>query len=191
MVRPISKWKPNPPTETWKRTRKWKYYVPVSQKEALKEYKIRLETNTLGDVSNIPKAYVDLFLATSDKQYKKIQKAGRFHDLAKIDLVKLFLGMNYLGEAQIKFISNRVQNAIVKYAENRAPSVIIFEQYEAAVAMRLTKDGYIADKMVFKNEEKLSIEEIEARTELVNRMIENINATNRFMFEKRLKGQSE
>jgi len=37
----------------------------------------------------------------------------------------------------------------------------------------------------------LSVEEIDARTELVNRMIENINATNRFMFEKRLKGQSE
>jgi len=67
MVRPKTGWKPKPVTDSYKRTKDWKYYIPVEQKLAQKEYKIRLSKGELGDLKSLPQSYIDLLLNTSQK----------------------------------------------------------------------------------------------------------------------------
>jgi hypothetical protein len=189
LTRPESKWKPNPVTESYKRTKKWKYYLPIEYSNAKKEYKKRLKNKQLGDIKSIPPSYIKLFLKTDDKQYKKLLEQGKYVEIAKVDLVKLMLGAGYLGETQIDFIKSRVLLAIKKYNAKQMPTVLIFDEYQAAVAMRLDEDGYYPEKMVFQNEDKLSPEEISQRESIIRGIISLINEKNKMSFRARLQEQ--
>jgi len=186
MKRPESNWKPDPITESYKRTRKWDYYVPVNQRLAQKEYKIRKEKGQLGDIKNLPPDFVNLFLETNNREYRKMKENGQDHDLAKIDLVKIFLGANYLGDAQITYISSSVQNAVKNYTLNQIPSVLIFDEYDAAVAMRLGKQGYDIHKIAFREGASVTVEEARQRTEIIKELVAKINNYNNQAFQKRL-----
>jgi hypothetical protein len=186
MVRPESNWKPKPVTDSYKRTKSWEYYVPFNQKDAQKEYKNRLTNKNLGDLSSLPEDYISLFLNTSQKEYNSLLKKEEFKKIAKIDLVKVILGANYLGEAQITYISNAVLEAVLTYSSNRLPSIIIFDEYDAAAAMSLNADGYKIDKIVYKPGLNLSEKEEALRLEEINRIISKINEYNLSSFKKRL-----
>lgn len=186
LCRPENRWKPNPVTDTYKRTKKWKYFVPVTQKQAQREYKIRLKRNQLGDLKSIPSSYTDLLLNTSEREYQKMIVKGDYKSVAKIDLVKLMLGSPYLGEEQILYIKNRVLTSIDMYYKKRVPSILIFDTYEAAVAMTLDGLGYKASKIVFKNQEMLSEDEIKHRSLIINGIIALINESNTKAFKNRL-----
>jgi hypothetical protein len=188
LKRPESSWKPNPMTESFKRTHKWTYYAPVLQKEAKKEYKIRKKKNQLGDLKSIPQTYIDLMLNTSDKEYIKLLEKRNFSQLARIDLVKLMLGAPYMSETQIDFINSRVMQSIANYNKRRMPTVLIFDKYDAAVAMTLDGLGYKAEKIVYKNEQNLSAEEIRQRTIIINGIIALINEQNSKAFKENLQG---
>jgi hypothetical protein len=187
MKRPETDWKPDPVTESWKRTHKWEYYIPVLQKNAIKEYKLRKKNNELGDLKSIPASYINLFLSTSDKEYSDFQSTGNFNEIAKIDLIKVLLGANYLGEDQIKYVSNAVLNAVKGYSSSNLPSVLIFDEFEAAAAMSLDAGGYKLESIVFRSSAELSQAEMETRKEEVSKIIETINAYNKAAFQKRLK----
>ncbi len=186
LERPKSNWKPKPVTDTWKRTHKWKYYVPIEHSNAVKEFKIRKKHKQLTDIESLPKNYVTLFLKTNDKQYKKLLKKGDFRSAAKIDLIKLFLGSPYLGEAQIEYIKSKVLQAIYNYNAQHKPSVLIFDKYDAAVAVTLDGLGYKAKKIVFRDQESLSPEQIIQRTNIVLGLIELINVANNEAFKKHM-----
>ena len=186
MKRPDTKWKPDPVTESYKRTRKWKYYVPVEQKRAKKEYNLRKSSNELGDIKSIPPEYINLFLNTSEKEYNSLKEKGQTKTTAKIDLVKLFLGTNYLGEAQITYISSAVLKAIKNYNVNQLPSVIVFDQFDAAAIMTLDQDGYKIGKIVFKSSDNLDEETMNQRKKQIAEIITNINNYNKNSFQKRL-----
>lgn len=186
MERPKTNWKPNPITETYKRTRKWKFYIPVYQKLAIKEYKTRLKNNELGDLKNIPESFIELFLNTSQKEYEKLFEEGKTNITAKIDLVKILLGANYLGEVQIKYIRRAVINAAKIYSANQLPSVIVFDEYNAAAVMTLDEDGYHINQLVFSSKENLKEEEKKQREELIQNIISDINIYNNNSFRKRL-----
>jgi len=181
-----SNWKPNPMTETWKRTHKWKYCIPIEYKYALKEYHIRKKQGQLGDLKSIPQQYIDLFLKTSDKKVKKLEKKGDFKTIAKINLVKLMLGAPYLSEPQIEFIRSRVLLAISNYNMKNKPSVLIFDKYNAAVAVTMDGLGYKAKKIVFKDEYSYSPEEIFQRTNIILGLIELINYSNAKAFKQKI-----
>lgn len=186
MVRPESNWKPKPVTDSYKKTKSWEYYVPFNQKEAQKEYKNRLDNNNLGDLSSLPEDYISLFLNTNQKAYNNLWKEEDFKKIAKIDLVKIILGANYLGEAQITYISNAVLEAVLTYSSNRLPSIIIFDEYDAAAAMSLNANGYKIDHIVYKPGLNLSEEEESLRLQEINRIINKINEYNLNSFKKRL-----
>ena len=188
LKKPQSNWKPNPMTQSFKRTHKWTYFAPVEQKFAKKEYKIRKKNNQLGDLQSIPQAYIDLMLNTSEKEYKKMQERHEYSKLARIDLVKLILGTPYLSEVQIDYIKSRVLLAIRNYNAYRMPTVLIFDKYDAAVAMSLDGMGYKAEKIVYKDETNLSSEEIKQRTVIINGIIALINESNKKAFQERLNG---
>ncbi len=187
MKRPETKWKPDPVTETYKRTKKWDYYVPVNQKDAQKEYKARLKHNQLGDLQNIPESFITIFTETTNREYERLKEEGKTNQLAKIDLVKLMLGVNYLSEVQITYIRNSVLKAVKKYSVNKLPSVIIFENYEAAAAMSLNEKGYQIEQIVFSNKANLKEEEASQREGEIRKIIAEINDYNQKAFEKRLK----
>lgn len=186
LMRPESKWKPKPMTQTYKRTHKWKYYFPIEQKYAQKEFRIRKKFNQLGDLLSIPQGYIDLMMKTSESEYQEMIKKREFHKIACIDLIKLMLGAPYLSETQINYIKSRVMQAITKYNANRMPTVLVFDKYQAAVAMSLDELGYKAEKIVFLNEDKLSDEEIYQRTIVIRGIIALINETNKKAFQERL-----
>jgi hypothetical protein len=186
LMRPESKWKPKPMTQTFKRTRKWKYYLPVEQKYAQKEFKVRKKNNQLGDLSSIPQAYIDLMMSTSESEYQDLIRKKEFHKVACIDLIKLMLGSPYLSEAQINYIKSRVMLAVTKYNARRMPTVLVFDKYDAAVAMSLEEQGYKAEKIVFRNQDKLSNEEIYQRTLIIRGIIALINEANKKAFQERL-----
>ncbi len=186
MKRPESKWKPNPVTESYKRTKKWDYYVPVNHRLALKEYKIRKEEGSLGDLQDVPEEFIQLFLDTSPYKYRKMRDNGDRKQLAKIDLVKLLLGAKYLGKAQIKYIKGMVLRSFNEYTENQLPSVIILDNYQAAVAMNLNTKGYEVEKIVFANQKEMTPFEIESKTARIKGLIDHINQVNKEMFERKL-----
>ena len=142
MKRPESNWKPNPMTESYKRTKKWQYYVPVDQKLAIKEYKNKEKNNELGHLNDIPKEFIDLFLSTNQKLYDRLKQIHKSRAKARIALVKILVGANYLGETQIKYLKSMVIKEMVDYADEQVPSVIIFYNFNEAVDMICTEAGY-------------------------------------------------
>ena len=187
MKRPESDWKPKPMTESYKRTRKWEYYVPVDQKLAIKEYNIKKKNNELGHLNDVPKAFVELFLNTSQKEYEQLKQIKRSRAQAHIDMVKILVGANYLGETQIKYIKSMVLKAFTNYADDQLPSVIIFDNFNAAVAMSLNEAGYQVEKIVFADERFISIETRMERIEQINLIVNQINIVNKEIFQQKLK----
>jgi hypothetical protein len=186
MKRPESNWKPKPMTESYKRTRKWQYYVPVSQKNAIKEYKIKAKNNELKDLQTVPGDFIQLFLETKDKEYQELKDKNEIEKLAKIDLIKILLATNYLGETQIKYIKNRVLKAMSRYSVNQLPSVIILDDFNAAVAMTLDEGGYSIKKIVFRDQNSISQQETQERRKTINALINEINEVNKEVFQKSL-----
>jgi len=187
MKRPESKWKPKPMTESYKRTRKWEHYVPVNQKYAIREYKKKKSNNNLGNLRDIPEDFIQLFLNTKNSDYDAMSKNPLKKDKAKIDLIKILLGANYLGEAQIKYIKSMVLKSMAQYAENKLPSVIIFDNFNAAVAMSLNEKGYQVEKVVFADEKYISMEMQLDRTEKIKTIVNQINEVNKEVFQQKLK----
>ncbi|MCD4833498.1 MAG: hypothetical protein K8R31_06860 [Bacteroidales bacterium] len=187
MKRPESNWKPKPMTESYKRTKKWKYYVPVDQKLAIKEYKIKKSNNNLAHLNDVPQEFIDLFLKTNQSAYEQLKMNNRKRDKAKIDMVKILVGANYLGETQIKYIKSMVLKAFAQYADDQLPSVIIFDNFNAAVAMSLNEVGYQIDKIVFIDERFISIETRSERVNQINSIVNQINKVNKEVFQQKLK----
>ncbi len=187
MKRPETNWKPKPKTESYKRTKKWDYYVPVNQRYARKEYKIKKQKGELENLKDMPEEFVTLFLETNNWEYKRMKKKEEKKKLAKIDLIKLLVGANYLGKAQIEYIKTMVMKAINDYAKNELPSVIIFSNFNAAVAMSLDEQGYQVEKIVFNDEEEISEELKQDRSRKIRAIVDNINQVNKAVFQERLK----
>lgn len=186
MKRPETKWKPKPVTESYKRTRKWEYYAPINQKYAIKEYKKKKELNQLGDLNNLPESMIESFLATKNKDYRKLKEENKLHHLAKIDLVKLMIGASYLGEPQITYIRSAVLNAVKQYSASKLPTVIVFDEYDAAAAMSLNELGYQIEDIVFRASNDLTNIEIEKRKTEISTIISEINEYNHQSFKNRL-----
>lgn len=186
LTRPTTKWKPKPTTPTYKRTRKWAYCYPNTQQLAHKEYKYRLKHDDLKDLQGVPQSFINLFLTTSQADYEKMLANRRMREVAQIDLVRLLLGAKYLSEDQIRYISSRVLMAVLKYNVNTMPSVIIFDDYNAAVALSLGVNGYKIDKIVYSDGEVISGTELEGRTQLIEALIKRINEANERVFRKKL-----
>ncbi len=186
MKRPDSKWKPKPMTESFKRTKHWDFYVPVSQTNAIKEYKARKAEGAVNDINSLPAEYIDLFLHTSQKEYDELRRSGDKKTVAQIDLIKVLLGSNYLGEAQITYISNMVLSAVRSYSTNMLPTVVIFDEFDAAAVMSLDADGYNLEKVVFRSESDLRQDVIQARRDQIETIVDEINDYNQNSFKKRL-----
>lgn len=187
MKRPESNWKPKPMTESYKRTKKWEYYVPVNQKNAIKEYKLKKKKNELGHLNDIPQEFIELFLNASQKQYEQLDQIYKSRAKARIDLVKILVGANYLGETQIKYIKSMVLKAMVDYSDDQLPSVIIFDNFNAAVAMSLNETGYQVDKIVFADERFISLETRMQRINQIHLIVQQINEVNKQVFQQKLK----
>ena len=186
MQRIRTKWKPNPVTDSYLRTKKWKYYTPVHQKEAEKEYELRKELNELGDLKSIPPAFIELMRSTSERDYRKLTEKGELNKSAKIDLVKLMMGANFLGEVQIIYIRNAVLKAVRNYAANKLPSLIIFDEFDAAAVMTLVPEGYQIEAVVFRASSEITELEKQDRTSKMIDIISKINSYNHNSFIKRL-----
>ena len=186
MKRPETSWKPDPVTETWKRTHKWEYYIPVNQKLAIKEYKIRAKSDELGDLENLPPKYLENFLSTSESEYWNLKAEGDMKTIAQLDLVKVLMGANFLGKAQISYVSNAVMNALQNYSASKLPSVLIFDEFDAAAAMTLDMDGYQLESIVFRSSAELSEDDIAERQIEIAGIIMTINEYNKESFRKRL-----
>ena len=185
--RPESNWKPKPMTESYRRTKNWKYYFPDNQKLAQKEYLTKQKNGELGDMQLLPKSFIDLFLGTNQKQYEQLKADGETNKVAIIDMIRLLVSANYLGLDQISLIQGAVSRSIMKYSMNSLPSVIIFDDFGAAVAMTLDHEGYKIDNVVFSQQETLSADEIEQRMQLMQGVIRQVNAINKKLFERNLK----
>lgn len=187
LQRPNSNWKPNPMTESYKRTHKWKYFTPVTQKEAIKEYKIKQKKGELGHLQYLPQKFIDLFLNTSDAELKKMIENGDRKSVARLDLIKVLLGSNYLGKSQIRYMKSSVLRSVMNFSRNKLPSVIIFDDYNAAVALTLDETGYHIESMVFNDEDKVSLDDIHIRRKTIEQIITNINEVNMELFRDKLK----
>lgn len=185
--RPESNWKPKPMTESYRRTKNWKYYFPDNQKLAQKEYLTKQKNGELGDMQLLPKSFIDLFLGTNQKQYEQLKADGETNKVAIIDMIRLLVSANYLGLDQISLIQGAVSRSIMKYSMNSLPSVIIFDDFGAAVAMTLDHEGYKIDNVVFNQQETLSADEIDQRMQLMQGVIRQVNAINKKLFERNLK----
>lgn len=186
MQRIRTKWKPDPVTDSYLRTKKWKYYTPVLQKEAIKEYELRKVRNELGDLKSIPPAYLELMCTTSERDYRKLIEKGELNKASKIDLVKLMMGANFLGEVQINYIRNAVLKAVRNYAVNKLPSIIIFDEFDAAAVMTLVPEGYQIEAVVFRASSEITELEKQDRTSKMIDIISKINSYNHNSFIKRL-----
>ncbi|MBE9469019.1 MAG: hypothetical protein IMY72_11970 [Bacteroidetes bacterium] len=186
MIRTKSTWRPRPMTESFKRTRKWKFYIPVNQKHAVKEYKIRKKKNQLADIKSVPPDFIDLFLKTNNKKYNQLINKHKHNELAKINLVKILLGANYLSKIQIEYIKSCVLNSVLQYSVNQLPSVIIFDDFNAAVAMTLNKKGYSIEKIVFNGAANLNEEQINERKRKITEVVNSINEANDVIFQNNL-----
>ncbi|MBO7477936.1 MAG: hypothetical protein J6U04_08395 [Salinivirgaceae bacterium] len=185
--RPESNWKPKPMTESYRRTKNWKFYFPDNQKLAQKEYLTKQKNGELGDMKLLPKSFIDLFLNTNQKQYEQLIANNETNKVAIIDMIRLLVSANYLGLDQISLIQGAVSRSIMKYSMNSLPSVIVFDDFGAAVAMTLDHEGYKIDNVVFNQQETLSDEEIEQRMQLMEGVIRQVNAINKKLFERNLK----
>lgn len=185
--RPESNWKPKPMTESYRRTKNWKYYFPDNQKLAQKEYLTKQKNGELGDMKLLPKSFIDLFLNTNQKQYELLKANNETNKVAIIDMIRLLVSANYLGLDQISLIQGAVSRSIMKYSMNSLPSVIIFDDFGAAVAMTLDHEGYKIDNVVFNQQETLSADEIEQRMQLMQGVIRQVNNINKKLFERNLK----
>lgn len=185
--RPKSNWKPKPMTESYRRTYKWEYYCPDNQKLAQKEYYLKEKNGELGDIKLLPKSFIELFLTTNQKQYEQFAANGETNKVAIIDMMRLLLSANYLGIDQITLIQGAVSKSIIKYSMNSLPSVIIFDDFGAAVAMTLDHEGYKIDNVVFSQQDELSEEEISQRMQLMQGVINQVNSVNKKIFERNLK----
>ena len=186
LKRPETAWKPNPPTESYLRTKKWKYYFPLNQNLAAKEYKKRIKENKPGDLNNLPESFIQLFLNTSEKEYQKLQENNELNTLAKINLVKIILGANYLGEAQINFVRSTVLNAVKNYNIKVLPSVIIFDEFSAAAIMSMNLDGYNIESIAFKEGDEMTVDERDEKIQKIEKIVSDINVYNQNSFRKRL-----
>jgi hypothetical protein len=187
MKRPESNWKPRPMTESYKRTKKWDYYVPVTQKEAIKEYKIRKKNNQLGDIARLPDSFIESFIESSEEEYQSLQMIPRSKKRAQIDLVKIMLGSIYLSQVQIDYISNSVLKAAIQYSATQLPSVIILDDLNAAVAMSLDISGYKVEEIVFSDADRWGTSVLDDRRKKINALIHQINEINQNIFAERLK----
>jgi len=187
MKRPDTHWKPDPMTDSYRRTRKWDYYVPVNQRHAHREFKRRKADHELGEIRDVPGEFISLFRETGNWEYKRLIRKGKKRQVARIDLVKLLLGSYYLGKPQIKYIKTMVLKAVNDYSKDRLPSVIIFDNFHAAVAMSLDETGYRVDRIVFNDAKEISRETKIERRSQINSLVDNINQVNKALFRKRLK----
>lgn len=187
MLRPDTKWKPKPVTDSYKRTRRWEYYVPINQRRAKREYKRKIKNNQLGDLQYIPDPFIELFMNTSNREYKKMIKSRDIDKVARIDMIKLLLGANYLGKPQIKYIKHMVLKSVMQYSKKQVPSVIIFDNYRAAVALTLEEKGYVIERIIFADGYDFSEDQLEIRRKAIRKIINNINEVNKEMFQERLK----
>jgi len=174
-------------TESYRRTCKWEYYCPDNQKLAQKEYYLKEKNGELGDIKLLPKSFIELFLTTNQKQYEQFAANGETNKVAIIDMMRLLLSANYLGIDQITLIQGAVSKSIIKYSMNSLPSVIIFDDFGAAVAMTLDHEGYKIDNVVFSQQDELSEEEISQRMQLMQGVINQVNSVNKKIFERNLK----
>ncbi len=186
MKRPVSYWKPKPMTESFKRTHKWMYYIPYHQKEAKKELKKRKRDNDLKDLQGIPIGFTGLFQNTNQKQYEKYRADQKKQIISQIDIVRLLLGAKYLGKEQIQYIQSKVLTAVLRYNINTLPSVIIFDDYNAAVSMTLDNTGYKIGYIVFRDQSTISSEETDGRYTKIEAMVKAVNDANDKVFKKRL-----
>jgi hypothetical protein len=187
MLRPKLNWKPDPLTQSYNQTHKWKYFLPLTQHEARKEYKIRQKNGELGDLFSVPPDFLKLFLQTSEIQYKRMLRKNEMRNSARIDLVKVLLGSRYLGTAQISYIKTQVLKAVLQSSSVNLPSVLVFDGYNAAVAMSLDETGYKIRKIVFYNAASLDIGDKESREQGIKDWIKKINDQNRVNFQKILR----
>ncbi len=187
MKRNKSPWKPDPVTDSYLRTRKWDYYIPLDQKMAVKEYKLRIQRDELDDLKNIPEEFIELFLKTNNKEYQKYTENKDVNKTARIDLVKILLGANFLGEAQINYISSQVLNSVKDYSMNKLPSVLIFDKYDAATAISIDPDGYKLEFIAFKSTANLSEEQMNEYRQEIMKIVDNINTHNQNSFRKKLR----
>ncbi|MFA5646711.1 MAG: hypothetical protein WC951_00255 [Bacteroidales bacterium] len=186
MIRPQSKWKPKPVTQSYKRTKKWSNYIPYDQNLAQREYKLRKRENDMKDLQGVPSKFLNLFLETSQKDYEMLASQGKRMQIAQIDLVRLLLGTKYLGISQIEYIQQRVTSSILLYSKSNLPSIIIFDDYKAAVAMTLDRSGYKIDYVVFQDQDVISSQEYEQRFTKIEAFIATINEANDKVFRRRL-----
>jgi len=186
MERPRTGWKPSPVTESYRRTRKWDYYVPVNQRHAHKEYNKRKAEDQLAEIRDVPETFIRLFRETGNWKYKRMIKKDEQKEVARIDLVKLLLGSYYLGRPQIQYIKTMVLKAVNDYSRDHLPSVIIFDNFHAAVAMSLNESGYRVDKIVFSDAKRISRQTKIERRERINAIVDNINQVNKKLFRSRL-----
>lgn len=186
MRRPSTDWKPNPVTESYRRTRKWEYFFPNTQKLAHKEYRKRKSDNDLKDLQGVPASFIELFLKTSQKEYMKLREEQKKRLVAQIDLVRLLLGAKYLGQTQIQYIRSKVHSSILKYNVNTLPSVIIFDDYNAAISMTLDNTGYKIGYVVFRDQNTISNEESQLRFKKIETLIKAVNDANERVFKTRL-----
>ena len=186
MKRNTTEWKPDPLTDSYKRTRKWEYFIPLDQKLAIKEYKIRIQKGELGDLKNIPSEFIELFLKTKNKDYQEYIETGEVNKIAKIDLIRILLGANFLGEIQINYIRSQVLNSVKSYSLNNIPSVLIFDEFDAAGAISMDLNGYKIESIAFKATANLSKEQIVEYQKEIIKIIDDINIYNQNSFRKKL-----
>ncbi len=191
MKRPETNWKPSPVTESYRRTKKWDYYAPVNQRYAQKEYKIRKNQGNLNRLNDVPEDFIELFKETGNWKYRRMKKKEEKKKLARIDMVKLLLGANYLGKTQIQYIKTMVLKAVNDYSKDQLPSIIIFDNFNAAVAMSLNETGYEVDHIVFSDAKKISEMTKKERRSQIMAIVENINNVNKKIFRKRLENYFE
>lgn len=186
LERPESRWKPKPVTETYLRTKKWKYYIPEKQKYAIKEYKIKAKKGELKDLQTIPQEFINSFLNTTEKQYLKMSENYQIREKAKIDLMHILVASNYLNTVSIDYIKNAVLSTVIKYSQNQLPAVIIMDDFNAAIAMSLNENGYIIERIVFNDSNSITADEEAIRVEKIHAIINNINKINQQIFQRSL-----
>ncbi len=186
MRRPESDWKPKPMTESFRRTHKWEYYIPYNQKHAKKEYRKRKSDKDLKDLAGVPANFIKLFQSTSQKKYEEYRRDQKRQIVSQIDLVRLLLGAKYLGKDQIQYIQSKVLTSVLRYNINTLPSVIIFDDYNAAVSMTLDNSGYKIGYVVFRDQNSITQEETKIRFKKIEQLINAVNDANDRVFKKRL-----